>query len=139
MFRKLISIGFAINIILCSVGIRVMQHHCVWCGGDRIEIMSHEEVDSTAGSCCSKKETKHHDCQDEGCCQPKLLKLTNGMAGDEALEIKPVDFNLFDFQNMMISNCFLEFSFISATLDFCQKRGSPEVGRSPGFLSPLRC
>jgi hypothetical protein len=75
----------AIAIVSSSIGYHVVSHHCIWCGGERIEVVSagsHEESDD---SCChNDQDQSTHDCDDDACCLPGLLKLDHAVTSQDA-------------------------------------------------------
>jgi hypothetical protein len=139
MLRKLISIAFAFNIVLSSIGVQVMHHDCLWCGGDRVEVVSFKQLTDSEDSCCAQHSFQKHHCDEDGCCEPKLLKLTKGLASDEGFDIKRVDIKPFEIDVTYLLNYsepgfgnlknkpFKDFDLLNSI--------SPPVA----FLVPLRC
>lgn len=138
MMRKLISIGFAINIIWCSIGVQVMMHDCIWCGGDRIEIVRPGDTEETTGSCCAEDGSSHHDCEDDGCCQSKLLKLTSGMASEDDFALRH-DVRKTHFDALISFTVLQVINNKTISTDIRDDRGILAFSPPPAFLSPLRC
>jgi hypothetical protein len=140
MLRKAISVGLAIHIILCSIGVQVMQHHCVWCGGDRIEVVASASQQDEETSCCAdKKEEVHNGCHEGGCCLPKLLKLTSGMTFENGFDMKPYEIQLLTF-DWVLDNISQPIPYSCSIIKGSQYlRGSPPFYSPHSFLSPLRC
>lgn len=91
MAKRFISILVSISVLLGSIGIHVIEHHCIWCGGDRLEIVSVGMPDSHENSCCGDESThscsdSHHN-EDDNCCFPSLLTLHQGLADDEGISL----------------------------------------------------
>jgi len=139
MLNKLIYIGFAVNIVLSSIGMQVVLHSCVWCGGDRIEFIQHQDDDECTNSCCAKKMSHCHDCQHKDCCQPKLLKLTSGIAFGTGFDLSRVDAAPIVLDAICIENFGHTDGFRFVFADFNNRRGSPPFNPYTAFLSPLRC
>lgn len=84
MIRKLASIVLAIAIITSSIGYHVVSHHCIWCGGDRIEVVSVGTQEESDDSCChDDKDQSRHDYEEDACCLPGLLKLDHAVASED--------------------------------------------------------
>jgi len=84
MIRKLASIALAIAIITSSIGYHVVRHHCIWCGGDRIEVVSAGTQEKSDDSCChNENDQSRHDCKEDACCLPGLLKLDHAVASED--------------------------------------------------------
>ena len=84
MIRKLASIALAIAIITSSIGCHVVSHHCIWCGGDRIEVVSVSTQEESDDSCChDDNDQSRHDCEEDACCLPGLLKLDHAVASED--------------------------------------------------------
>ena len=139
MLRKVISIGFVINIVLCSIGVQVMQHHCIWCGGDRVEVVLNQWVGEKEHSCCTPVKTRAHQCDENGNCQPKLLKLTNVISSQAGFDLKRIDAKPVSIDVVYLFNYPEETVFDSIKDRFgnnsCFGFFSPPVA----FLAPLRC
>jgi hypothetical protein len=84
MARKLLGIVLAIAIITSSIGYHVIRHHCIWCGGDRVEFVSVGYMEeSNDARCHNENDQSHHDCGDDACCLPGLLKLDHAVASED--------------------------------------------------------
>lgn len=139
MMSKLISILFALNIVMCSIGVQVLQHNCIWCGGDRMEFIIHSNTDEADAACCSEQDPSHHDCREEGCCEPKLLKLTTGMASEIGFDLKRTDLKPVIFEAIYVTSDIESACFNFIENDFWDKNCFPSFSPPPSFLSPLRC
>lgn len=139
MLDKLKIILLAANIVACSIGVQVMQHHCIWCGGDRLEFISNGHTDDLEGYCCSDHESSHHDCEEKGCCQPKLLKLTTGITTEQAFDLKRIDLKPVVFEPMFIVDNFQFVGYETVENDFWDKNHYPPISSIPSFCIPLRC
>ncbi len=84
MIRKLLTIVLAIAIVTSSIGYHVISHHCIWCGGERLEIVSAASHEESEDSCCQHEEDQPtHECDDDACCLPGLLKLDHAVASHD--------------------------------------------------------
>lgn len=90
MFRKVAGILLAIAIVTSSIGYHVVRHHCIWCGGDRIELVSVPAQEESDDSCChGEPDQTHDDCDKDGCCLPGLLKLDQAVtSADDHHQVK---------------------------------------------------
>lgn len=136
--RKFLSILFSLTVLVLSNGIQVMQHHCLWCGGERIEIIRPEQSFGEEASCCeSHADHAHPPCNEDGCCEPRLIKLTIGLTSEEESHLKmtpagnevpPV--TLYAVRDIGFSG----------TGNIWKIRHFPHVAGPPGTLAvPLRC
>jgi hypothetical protein len=139
MLRKVISIGLLINIVLCSIGVQVMQHHCIWCGGDKIEVIVDRGNCEAEHSCCAPVKTRAHQCDENGCCQPKLLKLNNIVSSEDGFELKRVETKPISMEVVYLMTYPEETVYNSIKDRFenqcCFGFFSPPVA----FLVPLKC
>ncbi|HBB92436.1 MAG: hypothetical protein A2X22_10500 [Bacteroidetes bacterium GWF2_49_14] len=91
MAKRFISILVSFSVLLGSIGIHVIEHHCIGCGGDRLEIVSVGLPESHADSCCGEESTnscsESHHCEDDNCCFPSLLTLHQGLTDDEGISL----------------------------------------------------
>ncbi len=91
MAKVFISILVSISVLLGSIGIHVIEHHCIWCGGDRLEIVSVGLPESHEDSCCGDESTHScsdsHHCEDDNCCLPSFLTLHQGLADHEGISL----------------------------------------------------
>lgn len=139
MMMKLISIGFALNMILCSIGVQVMHHDCIWCGGDRLEFISHQNESEQEDSCCSAHESSDHACHEGGCCKSELLKLTSGLTSEDGFVLKRFEVKT-EIYDLVISLLYVQTDFYSnIRKDYWDKIGVRDYSPPPAFLSPLRC
>ncbi|MFH0761223.1 MAG: hypothetical protein V2A67_06940 [Bacteroidota bacterium] len=84
MIRKLLVIVLAFAIITSSIGYQVIQHHCIWCGGDRVELIIVGNMEESHDSCChNEKDKSNHNCGKDDCCLPGLLKLDNALSSED--------------------------------------------------------
>jgi hypothetical protein len=138
MVRKLLSILVAVNIVYCSIGVQVMHHHCVWCGGDRLEVVEVKPFDDADGACCTSHEDTHQDCRTGGCCEPQLLKLSGGLTGEDGVVLKRTEIILpLDIAFLQQENFEIYAVREIITLWDC-RRGPPGLQKS-AFRVPMRC
>ncbi len=138
MVKGILSIALSINIVLCSIGVQVLKHHCVWCGGDRLEIVSGNGKPHEEGGCCSKQVAHTHDCRKQGCCKSELLKLAGGTTSEDGFTLKKAA----ERPEQVIAVICLGNSGIlphKYVLNYWTSRGSPPLSAKSGFLVPLRC
>jgi hypothetical protein len=138
MKRKLFSIAFAVQIIWFSIGVQVMEHHCVWCGGDRIEVMGHTTAEADSHDCCGEKETDHHGCEHDGCCQPELVKLTTGINLEDGSELS-VDVRTVTYDFLFVTINRMSDPLPGNNNEYRDLRGSPFPLRPAAFRVPMRC
>jgi len=139
MLSKLISIAFAVNIVLCSVGVQVMHHDCLWCGGDRVEVVSLKQLTNSEDSCCTQHGNEKHHCDEDGCCEPKLLKLTKGLASDDGFDFKRVDTKPFTIDVVYLLNYAGPGFENPKNKPFKDSDFSNSISPPVAFLAPLRC
>jgi len=92
MIRKILGILLAFSMIASSIGYHVVHHHCFWCGGDRVELISLSGGDGQEESCCHKDtEGSNDDCDEDACCRSGLLKIDKGLASEDGqLHLAPM-------------------------------------------------
>lgn len=102
--KKVLSILLSLAIVTGSIGFHVIEHHCVWCGGDKVEFVAiglpaHND-DSCCGDQCST--TGSHDCHEDGCCNPEFLTLQTGLMDEGGLSLLKSGFTIVDFTPALI-------------------------------------
>lgn len=86
---RFVALPIAFMVIFSSIGLRVMHHHCIWCGDHPIEVMMEPEDSCLAESCCSavnmsaEKNADHHQC-----CVEILMKIENAIHQVENQDFK---------------------------------------------------
>jgi len=139
MFRKLLSIGLAINIIMCSIGVLVMHHHCVWCGGDQLELVGHHHDGDGDSDCCGNCGTPGHEEKRNDCCQPELLKLFNGVSADDGFAIKRLVVKPVVFDDLFITPGVQIYFAVFREYGYPAKPPGQAITPPPAFNRPLRC
>ena len=86
--RILLSIWLTAAVITSSAGYTVIHHHCLWCGGDRIEWTGIPESGSGDHGCCQDHGMNTgHDCEHDSCCQPGILKIDQAVSSQDNLPV----------------------------------------------------
>jgi len=89
MMNRLLAIPLAFMVIFSSIGLRVMHHHCIWCGDHPIEVVVESAGDCHAGTCCTPpEETIDSSCRHDACCVETLIKIENGILSAENVHLK---------------------------------------------------
>jgi len=105
--KKLLSILLSFAIIVGSIGFHVIEHHCIWCGGDKVEFVTIGLPDHHTGSCCDDQPgTSAHDCHDDGCCDPEFLTLETGLMDEGGLDLLKTVFNVTDYTPPVVAYAF---------------------------------
>jgi hypothetical protein len=138
MISKLLSTIFAISIVWSSIGVQVIQHDCVWCGGERIEFVE-KPAANEGGSCCgSEKDDSHHSCGEDGCCQPKLLKFNAVASSHDGMVVKNICFLLVSPESGILLPYFQFRSDHSGENHYLEKLSQSSFIPPPAFPMPLR-
>jgi hypothetical protein len=106
--RKLIAILLAVAIVTGSIGFHVIEHHCIWCGGDKIEFVAIGLPTEHTDSCCGEMPGSHqHDCHDDGCCDPGFLTIETGLVDEGGLSLLKTSFTIVDFTPVLVSSAMI--------------------------------
>ncbi len=139
ILKRLISFGFAIYILMFSIGINVVQHNCVWCGGNRIELAGYQKQETAESSCCSKHQSAGHNCKEEGCCKPGILKLTKGVTADHGFDFKRINSKPILIEAVYLLSYLKENIYNSFENYFLEKGCIGSISPPGSFRVPLRC
>ncbi len=143
MARKLLSIMLAIAVFAGSIGFHVIEHHCIWCGGDRVEFISMGSPAAVTESSCNGEESdccseEHHgDCED--CCVPAFFTLDQGLADGDSIDLSKAALTCFTFSPAVL--CIFSIASVPTNSDILpvlQIPGLFNCRLSAGFFS-FRC
>jgi len=140
MIRKILGILLAFSMIASSIGYHVVHHHCIWCGGDRVELISLSGGDGQEESCCHKDtEGSNDDCDEDACCLPGLLKLDHAVASEDGHHQIKVSCT-----TPIIHQYYLSFNSFEGLLtplenSFSDHNVDPPMGKQAARLVAFRC
>jgi hypothetical protein len=100
MMNRLFAISLAFVVIFSSIGLRVMHHHCIWCGNHPVEVIVEAAGACHSESCCTPpEEPADNSCRHDACCVETLMKIENGILSAENVHLKKpvVDIRALDF------------------------------------------
>ena len=148
MIRKLAGILLSVIMVVCSIGFHVIEHHCIWCGGDRIEFVAigipgnEEEEQCSAAvedACCSHEEEEDSGCHEHGCCKANFLTLQTGLVDEGGFDYTKSFSQKIDFQPVILTS-------VGTITVFRETSESPPVlpkqdriSNTTPWISSMRC